>query len=303
VATVLEIGGGSRAEPLLPQASSTPEWLDQSHRAGRCSVAESHAGGRNGNGAGNAATPALPDVEVTWSFRLSGKIVRWSWRRNGSPPLILLQPVRRPWSSDRARHRPVTAFSTTNNDHVELESGEEHDLVRVCDRDPEIAHLISQPFRLTWKSGGGGAHTPDLVAVDRTGAVTAWDARPADEQDEDFWSSVAITRAACHAVGWSHQVFSGLSQIERLNLLWLHGFRRAPTWLEAHQARLRKIAGSGGATIAELFSHDDGTGELKSTVWHLIWRGLLTVNLRRPITQHTRVEWNGDVGWPMAERR
>jgi hypothetical protein len=303
VATVLEIGGGSRAEPLSPHASWTPEWLDQSHRAGRCSVAESHASGRNGNGAGNAATPALPDVEVTWSFRLSGKIVRWSWQRDGSPPLILLQPVRRPWSSDRARHRPVTAFSTTNNDHVELESGEEHDLVRVCDRDPEIAHLISQPFRLTWKSGGGGAHTPDLLAVERKGAVTVWDVRPAVQQDEDFWNSVAITRAACDAVGWNHQLFSGLSQVERLNLLWLQGFRRPPPWLESHERRIRQIIGPRGATLAEVFSHDDRTGELKSAAWHLIWRGVVTVDLHSPIEQHTRVVWRGDAEWPMRERR
>jgi hypothetical protein len=65
VATVPKIGDGSCAEPLLPQAFSTPKWLDESHFAGRCSVAESHGSGRNSNGAGNAATQ---DMEVTWSF-------------------------------------------------------------------------------------------------------------------------------------------------------------------------------------------------------------------------------------------
>jgi hypothetical protein len=38
----------------------------------------------------------------------------------------------------------VTAFSMTNDDHVWLESGLEHDLLRKCDRDPDVEWLVSQ---------------------------------------------------------------------------------------------------------------------------------------------------------------
>jgi hypothetical protein len=44
----------------------------------------------------------------------------------------------------------VTAFAMTNDDHVWLESGLEHDLLRKCDRHPDVEWLVSQPFRLAW---------------------------------------------------------------------------------------------------------------------------------------------------------
>lgn len=301
--TVLKVGDGMSAEPLSPYASSVLEGSKARRHAGGSFVDEAQSSEQqNGDRGGSATVPEVSDTEVIWSFRMSGKLVRWSWKRRGRPPLVLLDPVRKPWSSDRSRHRPATAFSTTNNDHVPVESGEEHDLLRVFDRDPMVKHVIPQPFRLTWKAHGGGAHTPDLLAVDRTGAVSVWDVRPIDQQDEDFWKSVSVARRACHAVGWQHQVFSGLDRVERLNLLWLNGFRRPPTWLAAHEAAIRETVGNRGVMLAELFAQDDGVGELKSAVWHLMWRGTLAVDLLRPITEHSRVAWEGDAEWPMLER-
>jgi hypothetical protein len=68
-------------------------------------------------------------------------------------------------------------------------------------------------------------------------------------------------------------VFSGLPIIERLNLLWLHGFRRRPEWASRHIVLIQRAVGGNGISIGDLFNYDDGTGELKATVWHLIWCG------------------------------
>jgi len=183
----------------------------------------------------------------------------------------------------------------TNGDHVWLESGLEHDLLRKYDRDPNIRWFVSQPFRLSWLEPVPGGHTPDLLGLGADGDVTVWDARRPDEQNDDFRMKAELTGRCCDAVGWAYEVFSGLTTVERLNLLWLHGFRRPPGWLHRHAAQIRRVAGSGEMSLGELFALDDGSGELKSVVWHLVWRGLLDVDLASRITERSRVHVNEEL--------
>ncbi|MDT5353977.1 MAG: hypothetical protein QOJ56_2509 [Mycobacterium sp.] len=142
--------------------------------------------------------------------------------------------------------------------------------LRKCDRDPDVEWLVSQPFRLSWAEPTLGSHTPDLLSVGVEGQVTVWDARRLDEQDDDFKMHADVARRCCGAVGWRYAVFSGLATIERLNLLWLHGFRRRPEWMHLHAELIRRMASGVGASLADLFARDDGSGELKSVVWHLV---------------------------------
>jgi hypothetical protein len=122
-----------------------------------------------------------------------------------------------------------------------------------------------------------------LLSLSADDDVTVWDARRLDEQDETFGVQAEVTRQCCEAVGWHYEVFSGLATVERLNLLWLHGFRRCPDWLARQIDLIRRVAGGGGISLGDLFMSDDGSGELKSVVWHLIWRGWLRVDLLSPI--------------------
>ena len=207
----------------------------------------------------------------------------------------LLHPVRTTRASRRARHIPVTAFSITNDDHVWLESGLEHDLLRRCDRDPDVEWVVSQPFRLSWAEPVVGSHTPDLLSVGVDGQVTVWDARRLDEQDDDFTMHADVARRCCGAVGWRYAVFSALATIERLNLLWLHGFRRRPEWMHLHAELIRSMASGVGASLADLFARDDGSGELKSVVWHLVWCGQLDLDLASSITEGSRVTVNEEL--------
>lgn len=186
----------------------------------------------------------------------------------------------------------MTAFSTTNDDHVWLESGLEHDLLRKCDRDPDVEWVVSQPFRLSWAEPTLGSHTPDLLTVGVEGQVTVWDARRLDEQDDDFKMHADVTGRCCGAVGWRYAVFSELATIERLNLLWLHGFRRRPAWAHLHAELVRRLASGAGTSLGALFAHDDGSGELISLVWHLVWCGQLDLDLASSIDEASRVEVN-----------
>jgi hypothetical protein len=183
----------------------------------------------------------------------------------------------------------------TNDDHVWLESGLEHDLLRKCDRDPDVEWLVSQPFRLSWAEPTLGSHTPDLLSVGGDDQVTVWDARRLDEQDGDFKMHADVARRCCGAVGWRYAVFSGLATIERLNLLWLHGFRRRPEWMHLHTELIRRMAGGVGASLEDLFACDDGSGELKSVVWHLVWCGQLDLDLASSITEQSRVTLNEEL--------
>ncbi len=185
-----------------------------------------------------------------------------------------LEPMRRIVSSTFSRHIPVTAHSMTNGASVHLESGLEHDLFRRLDRDPRVAWMVSQPFRLAWR-GLPGRHTPDLLTVDvEGGRVTIWDVRaPEKKQDDEFRAQSRITEHACAAVGWRYEVFGEMAQAERLNLMWLNGFRREPSWLQFHERQIVDLVSGHEATLGALFDADDGCGELKSSVWHMVWKG------------------------------
>ncbi|SPM33777.1 hypothetical protein MRAB57_1581, partial [Mycobacterium rhizamassiliense] len=230
-------------------------------------------------------------VITQWLVRLSGSnsFENWDWRQRGAPPVDALVSVRRPHSSKRNRHIPVTAYSMTNGDHIVLESGLEHDLLRRVDRDPAVRRITAQPFRLAWAGSTPGFHIPDLLTLDVDGSVTVWDARPPEGQDDEFLRAVAETREACSAVGWAHEIFSGLELVERLNLLWLHGFRRPPPWLCRYERQILTAA-QDGTTIEQLFALDQGDGEVISCIWHLVWTGALRADITAVLDPKSSVE-------------
>jgi hypothetical protein len=237
------------------------------------------------------------DLQATWSFRMQGaEEADWNWRQFGPPSVEQLSPVRMPRSSASSRHIPVTAYSVTNGGVVHLESGLEHDLVRRLDRDSGIVGIVAQPFRLSWTAAKPISHIPDLVALHDDDAVTVWDVRALEEQDDDFRIKSAVTRNACAVAGWHYQVFTGLGDVERLNLLWLHGFRRRPAWADRWVDQIHQAACRRDATIGSLFAHDDGTGELKAVVWHLVWSGVLSVDVAAPWNLQTSVAARENVG-------
>jgi hypothetical protein len=54
------------------------------------------------------------------------------------------------------------------------------------------------------------SHIPDLLTLHDDNAVTVWDVRAIEEQDEDFRNKCAATRDACAAVGWRYEAFRRL---------------------------------------------------------------------------------------------
>lgn len=223
-----------------------------------------------------------------WSFAVEGRAVAgWDWAV-GAPDVRQLGSIRKVRSSTYSRNVPVHAFSMTTGDELTLESGLEHQLMMMLDRDKGVSWLVAQPFLLRWSPKK--AHYPDLLSVGVDGAVTVWDVRPAELQDIDFNWKVEKTAEACTARGWRHRVFPGLSRVEEVNLRWLSMARRQQPWMPAAQARLRELTEGGQVTLGEVAAIDH-EGYLLSTLWHLAWRGDLELDLAGRWGEDLPVVW------------
>lgn len=236
---------------------------------------------------------------VQWHFRLSDDTKDkkaspedgWDWGQ-GPPDLRRLRPARDPKSTAKSRHVPVRAYSMTMGKHLHLESGAEHDLLRVVDRDPRIELIAAQPLRLQFSKGN--SHIPDLLTVSSGGTVTVWDVRPEGRINDKLVRDAEQAGAACRLVGWNYELWSGLELTERLQMLWLTCDRHRPAWADQYVPMLARAAQASGATVGDLRALDDGSGELTSTMWHLMWRGKLTFAAGVPLQDWTPVTWRGD---------
>lgn len=235
---------------------------------------------------------AVGVMTICWHFRCAGQSAVSRWHATDElPDIRQLASVRSPRSSPLSRHIPVRAWCTTTGSQLGLESGLEHDLVRKLDRLPDVVWMVAQPATITWTDDDGDrAHTPDLLSLDALGDVTIWDARPRKKQDAEFLRSAEITRQACSDLGWGYEVFSELGTTERLNHLWLHGFRRRPSWLPEARPQIDDVFRDNEyVSLGELFAADGGDGRLVAAVWHLTWTGDLRIDLTRKIGQLTQV--------------
>lgn len=231
---------------------------------------------------------SVPDTgDVSWSMRTVAGTVVWDWSGRGPEPRGLL-PVRRPGSGALSKHIPVRAFSTTTRTHLRLESGLEHDLVRMVDRDTAVTWIVSQPCLLEWGSGRSTRrHVPDLLTTDADGAVSLWDAKSTVGANSETFAEVrALTEVACDQVGWRYVVFTGLTPVHRHNLIWLHGFRIEPPWGPRYEPRLLETS-ENGSTLGDLLLTAEP--EARAMVWHLIWTGKLHVDLSQRLVPATPV--------------
>lgn len=237
------------------------------------------------------APVVLTDDPVDWVFD-TGDGAR-PWVATSLPDLPTLRRVRNPKSKAESRHVPVWAYCTTSGTHLRLESGLEHDLLRELDRQVDVQVLVSQPCRLRLPARRRGRrleHTPDLLSATKSGTVTVWDARAEDRQDEDFLVKSDLTRRACKDVGWSYEVFAGLSAVRKANLMWLHGFRKPMPFYSASLAELRDLL-SWPAAIETVLREDSGAGHLVAAMWHGIWAGAITCDLDVPLTRRSPVQF------------
>lgn len=161
------------------------------------------------------------------------------------------------------------------------------------DRDASVSWIVAQPVQLH-APGRRMSHVPDLLTVAGAGSVTLWDVRPAPRVDELFERVAVFTAEACAEVGWGYSVFTGLGSRPRsLNYRWLHESRRPQPWHATTAPRIESLLVGGAHTIGEIMAAEDGSGELTSTLWHLIWAGVVGCDLDQPLRATTELAWVG----------
>ncbi|MFE4463760.1 TnsA-like heteromeric transposase endonuclease subunit [Oerskovia sp. NPDC056781] len=234
-----------------------------------------------------AAIGEASQMVATWNIRGGDGANRlWGWQL-GAPPTSELRSVRRPAADAMSRHAPVRMWCLTTGSFLVLESGLEYELARSLDRESSIVWLVAQPVLLAF--GNGERHVPDLLAEHADGRVVVWDARPADQQDEQFRRKAELTREACSQVGWEYAIYAGSSPAGQLNLQWLTAFRSRPTWPHHNERDHLLARARDGVTVGDIIRSDSGDGHLTATMWHLLWTRELVVDLDVPITFATLV--------------
>lgn len=230
-----------------------------------------------------------PELGTEWCFDVGSGLAVWPWAER--PEVTQLRRTRTPKVKAKSKNIPVYAYAVTIRDHLHLESGLEHDLVRELDRQPDVTWLVAQPCKLRLpakKRGRRVEHTPDLLSRNDDGTVRLWDVRPTEQQDADFKLKVQLTAEACVGVGWEHVVFSGMSRVRRVNLMWLHAYRRSMPWYAGSLRLLREYM-SDDFTVSDVLELDAGGGHVLSAMWHGIWTGQIDCDLDRPLKRTTRI--------------
>jgi hypothetical protein len=235
--------------------------------------------------------------EIGW-LAPDGGVRRRPLAEAGAVAFEVMMPVREFSSYRGQRHFPGLYWAATTGRHVGFESWLERDHAMLLDFDPQVTGLSSQPFWLGWwdeRARRGRSHAPDYFAraADGTGLVV--DCRPANRIDEAAAESFARTRSACDAVGWTYRVVSGLDPVRAANLRWLAGYRH-PRF--AVSEGMTEAVQAAFATPAPLLAQAATVGDpltVLPVVFHLLWCGLLRVDLGRRLSDYT-VVMAGEVG-------
>lgn len=180
-------------------------------------------------------------------------------------------------------------WSATTGGHVVFESWVERHHIMEFDRAPEVIGLAGQPFARVWAEGlKRRSHVPDLFVRYGDGRAAVVDCRPVERADERFYEVAAITAAICERVGWKYVLAGEPEPVRAANLRWLAGYRRPYVRVGRIADRLLDAASSPMPLLELAESVGDPIAVLP-TLFHLLWSGVLHVDLSRPLHDDTVV--------------
>ncbi|GGM03890.1 hypothetical protein GCM10010129_54290 [Streptomyces fumigatiscleroticus] len=172
-------------------------------------------------------------------------------------------------------------WAATGATHVGYESWLERDHVMRLDFDRQVAAVVSQPFRLSWRVEGRRrrvSHTPDYFVRHRHGTVLVVDVRPDERIDPEDAAKFAATATACAQVGWGYQRLGVMAPMLAANLRWLAGYRHPRVMREAVAFGLRSAFAEGQGLLKGARVVGDPIAVLP-VLFHLLWRQDLVVDL------------------------
>lgn len=203
------------------------------------------------------------------------------------------QPVREFRSYKGRRHYSGWYWSATVGHLVAYESRLELARILLADFDPDVAGITAQPFQLTGEvDGHRRRHIPDILTVTTGGAVTVVDVKPAHRISDVMVRAVFDWTAELVAQrGWAFEVWSGADATLLDNVRFLAGYRRASV-IEGDLVPMVLAAATEHSTIGSLECAMASAAPLSSVrpvLLHLVWAGLLSADLSRPLGVDTQV--------------
>ena len=188
---------------------------------------------------------------------------------------------------------PGLWWSATSGRHVGFESWLERDHAMLLDFDRDVVGFSSQPFRLSWWDGRRRSHVPDFFArlADATGVVV--DCRPADHVPAADAEVFGATERACERVGWRYRLVHAPDEFLVANVRWLAGYRHPRHHRPEVAARLTESFARPRPLMAGAEMTGDPLGVLP-VLYHLLWRGLLRVELTVALHEASLVSLPGD---------
>jgi hypothetical protein len=197
-----------------------------------------------------------------------------------------------PWRLPQYRHgqknRPGLYWAVTEKLHVPYESLAELFTLLRLDRDPDVVHILAQPFRLFINQPLGKSYVPDFLTVRGDGSVEVVEVKPLHKmKDPRTVATVDWGRKNIEPHGWRYVVVNEPHPQLGYNLRFLAGYRRSWLFNSDVLATVRantyqpEFFGALEARMAEL----TGTQALvmRSHLLHLLWTGDLTCDLNRPL--------------------
>jgi hypothetical protein len=161
----------------------------------------------------------------------------------------------------------------------------------LLDFDRDVCGLSSQPFTLTWRNPAlkKVSHTPDYFARMSDGSGVVVDVRPADRVKPADAAKFEATAAACERIGnWSFRLVHELVPVLGANFRWLSGYRHPRYGDLALGPALLQSFGAGAGLLEGVSRVADPIRGLP-VLFHLLWTGGLTADLRMPMGDGTRV--------------
>ena len=220
--------------------------------------------------------------------RVGGDMVSCTVRELARAPGGQGGPVR--WFSwGRAQgHRPGLQYLVSTGRHHGAESLEEARLLLALDFAGDLVDVVSQPLRLrfTVASGKCREHTPDFLAVTRSGTWLI-DVRPEPLIGDKDAESFAAAAEAALACGWRYAVAAGWREHVMAALDALSSQRRPLADPLGLRPGLLAAVREPGARFGEVAAASGCEPAARAVLLHLIWRRQIGVDLSGPLSDRS----------------
>jgi hypothetical protein len=190
-----------------------------------------------------------------------------------------------PWRTFRMykgqEHRSGAYWAATETGHVIYESQLEKSRLLLADFDPDVTHIVAQPFLMRAVVGGvRRRHIPDYLLVTSDGPVVV-DVKPRHKLDDPkVVDTFAWVRAAVETKGWTFEVASEPPPILLENVRFLATSRRRPYVSTSALDELRSLH-LDGVTFGDALRRVTTSPQpsARAALLHMLWSHELTTDL------------------------